>query len=97
MTPLAERLRDLRAKAEISTRDLDRLAGLSPGHTYLLESGAGRGSRVSADVALALAYVFGVELEWLINGKGEAPTQRQVRGAVNRASANPRPRTGTEG
>lgn len=98
LTPFAERLRDLRAKAELSTRDLDRIAGLSAGHTYLLEGGQGReNKRVSAEVALAVAHVFGVRIEWLINGEGDAPSARHVRLAVARASETPRPRTGTEG
>ena len=84
---LADRLRRARKHAGIPARELDRVAGLAEGHTSLIESGA-RGN-VAIHTAMKLATALGVSLDWLIAGRGGAPSARTVRSAVDA-------RTGTE-
>ena len=77
---LGDRLRSLRNLVDISARELDRLAGKTPGHALLIES------RPSADVLAGTladyAQVFGVTLDWLALGKGKAPRHADVVAAV---------------
>jgi transcriptional regulator with XRE-family HTH domain len=68
MQTLAQRLRRARDASELSARRLDKLAGLTPGHTTLIESG--RRLNPTAATAAALARVLGVSLEWLVSGRG---------------------------
>lgn len=87
---IGERIRYLRMLCEdLRGRELDRLAGRSPGHTTLIEDRAG--SDVFAAVCLAYARVLGASLDWLIAGDGDAPTRAQVKAAVAKARAKPMP------
>ena len=67
----------------LSARGLSELAGLSPTLVSYLE----RGEResVEARTLVALATVLGTSAEWLLTGLGDAPTERRVRAAVERA------------
>lgn len=87
---LPTRLREARAHvADLSARDLAELAGLSPSHITLIESG--RRPRVHASTAAALCEVLGLSLDWLVSGKGPTPIPRRVRAAVETARrARPR-------
>lgn len=80
---LSERLRELRERAGLAARPLDRLAGLGEGHVNMIE----RGERpnIEAETARALARVFGCSLDWLIAGMGRPPTDAALRRAVARA------------
>lgn len=67
----------------LSTRELDRLAGLTPGHTSAIETG-GR-PNVEVRTAGALAGVLGVSLDWLVWGNGRGPSGRAVGSSVEHA------------
>lgn len=92
----SERLKQVRALAPpgTSARTVDRLAGLTPGHTSLIEGGLRL--NVEARTAEALARVFGVSLDWLISGIGDAPSARRVRAALSKA-LEAESSTGTDG
>ena len=64
----------------LSTRELDRLAGITEGHTSLIETGAR--PNIEARTAASLARVLGVSLDWLVTGAGKEPSERAVRSAV---------------
>ena len=79
---IGERLRWLRAVAGITAREADRLADKAEGHVSLIESPERRDAAVKTDTATAYADVFGVSLDWLVNGRGNPPRARAVRDAV---------------
>ncbi|HEY2509462.1 MAG TPA: helix-turn-helix transcriptional regulator [Polyangiaceae bacterium] len=85
---LAERLRELRITAGISSRELGRLAGLSHGHIGQIER---EELDVRAVKLVGIAEVLGVSLDWLCLGKGEPPSgemlQRSIRAARRRHEA----------
>jgi len=91
---IGERLRTLRQLAGISARDLDRLAVRTEGHANLIETRPD--SAVQTDVASDYARALGASLDYLIAGKGAAPTEAKVRVAVAKARARLK-RTGTDG
>jgi len=82
---LQERVRATRQRARLSTRQLDALAGLTPGHVAAIESG--RKGDVMGRVLDRLAIALGASMDWLYAGRGKAPSARAVRRA---ASATPR-------
>jgi transcriptional regulator with XRE-family HTH domain len=82
---IGHRLATLRRAADISARELDRLAQLGEGHVSMVESG--RRPNVESSTAVKLAAVFEASLDWLLTGKGDAPSDRRVRAAVERARA----------
>jgi transcriptional regulator with XRE-family HTH domain len=67
----------------LQAQELGRLAGLSHGMVGLIESGS---RDMGGKSAPALAEVLGVSLDWLLLGRGKAPSRRAVAGAVLRAS-----------
>lgn len=85
MNPVSERLRDARALAGISARELDALAGLGAGHTSMIE--AGRRPNITADTARGIARVLGCTVGWLLAAEGDAPAAADVLAAVERARA----------
>lgn len=66
----ARRLRGLRAVG------VDRLAGLSEGHTALLESGVR--AAPAAETCAKLAAALGCTLDWLVCGIGQGPEPATV-------------------
>lgn len=74
---MAARLRWARDVAGLAGRDLDKLAGLTPGHTASIEAGRRANPRVGT--VLALARVLGVTCDWLIDGSGAAPSRAVLR------------------
>jgi transcriptional regulator with XRE-family HTH domain len=78
-----ERLRRARERAEISARELDRLAELAYGHTSLIETR--HRPRPEMKTAVKLAGVLGLSLDWLLSGIGTEPTAKQIRASVERA------------
>jgi transcriptional regulator with XRE-family HTH domain len=89
LTSLRGRLRYARGLAELTGRELDALAGITKGHSSVIEY---RDSSVSAEVALKLARALGVDPAWLIDGSGPLPKKRSVTMAVRRLKS-----TGTDG
>lgn len=68
---------------DLGTRELDRLAGLTEGHTSAIETG--NRPNVEARTAAALARVLGVSLDWLVTGTGPTPSERRIKVAVEQA------------
>lgn len=67
----------------LTSSELAELAGLHRTHLSNLETGARNG--VEGKTAVALSGVLGVSTDWLLTGKGDAPTVEQVRAAVDYA------------
>lgn len=83
MTTLALRVRHLCDSAAMSRERLSVACGLTASHLGLIV--AGRNHALHSDTATKIASTFGCSLEWLINGKGEAPTEEAIREAVDAA------------
>lgn len=66
MKTLAERLRWARERQGLMRNALDEKAGLSEGHTALIERG--ERENPSVDTVSKLAVALGVDLGWLVNG-----------------------------
>ena len=79
------RLERLRTIADMSSKELDRLAGLVAGHSRSLEVGDPEG--VTAKKVRQLARVFGVSIDWLFDGAGERPKPEDILAAVSRSRA----------
>lgn len=84
MTP-GVRITAARKLAEISTKDLDRLAGLKAGVTWAVENSATGNSEIRTLDAIAKA--LGLSLDWIVRGDGPEPTTEAIKAAV--ASARP--------
>lgn len=85
---MRHRLRQLRERAGLSARELGPLAGLSSALVAHIENGITATPLMKS--IRALADVLGADLEWLVNGRREAPTDDQIHEAVERARANTR-------
>lgn len=92
--PAGDRIHEARVRGGITARELDRLAGITAGHTSLIESGYVR--NVSAETAARIARVLGASLDWLLLGRGRAPSERIVKAAIE-AARTPDSSTGTDG
>jgi DNA-binding XRE family transcriptional regulator len=91
---LGDRLRLAREMAGIPARELDRLAGLSEGHTANIESG--RRPNIEARTASAIATVLGLSLDWLVSDAGSPPSEAAIRDSVARSTlAAPRASAGS--
>lgn len=82
---LPERLAFARALAGISNRELDLLARITVGHSWLIENGRVDSPKVETLVALASA--LGTTLGWLGDSEGKPPTKKEVDAAVKVARA----------
>lgn len=71
MSGLAERLREARERAGLSARGLDEKAGITAGHTTLIESG--RRAKPTAEIVGKLAAALGVSIDWLVMGRESGP------------------------
>ncbi len=76
MKTFGSRLKWARDTANLSARKLDKLAGITPGHTTAIE--AGRKQDITTSTAAKLAHALGVSLDWLISGDGPRPTERSL-------------------
>ncbi len=76
------RLRDL---ADLERPDAAMLAGLHRNVLYKAETSGL--DNPEANTARAVARLFGVSLDWLLTGEGEAPDADTVRAAVEAARA----------
>lgn len=79
------RLLKLRREAELSARELDRLAGLTPGHTRMIELGQVRSA--TTETASRIARVLGTSIDWLEAGIGCAPSRERLDGCIAEARA----------
>lgn len=79
----ADRLAAARKKANLPARELDRLAGVSPGQTWAIEnSKSGNADTKTLD---KLASVLGLSLDYLVRGQGKRPPPSAIRAAVEAA------------
>lgn len=80
------RLHHVRTLSRLTQADLARLAGLkSNRHVGLIEEG--ERDNVTAQTAKGLCEVLGMSLDWFLLGKGEPPTEEDIRVAVEAAWA----------
>jgi transcriptional regulator with XRE-family HTH domain len=81
-----ERLREARNLVEgLSAKEVDRLAGITEGHTWLIEkSKTGNAETKTLD---KIARVFGFTLDYLIRGEGSSPAPEEIRASVQAARA----------
>lgn len=82
---LSTRLRASIALAGLDFQTLDNLAGLTSGHTGQIARGSN--ARPTGETLVALAIVLGTSVEWLVRGRGAAPTPKRAREAVAEARA----------
>lgn len=73
--------------AAASAREVDRLAGLTTGHTQAIISGRKPG--LAAATIAAHAVILGFSLDWMILNRGSGPKRDAVRAAVARARLDP--------
>lgn len=80
---LGQRVAALRGLSSLSARAVDSLVSVSYGYTLKIEKG--QATEVSGNTLAAFAELFGVSLDWLVNGTGPEPTARKVKAAVDAA------------
>lgn len=78
------RLRQLRARGKVTLREQDKYAGLSAGHSQMID--ACRRPQISAQVVSQLAYVYGTTMDYLFNGEGAPPGDAELEHALDAAS-----------
>ncbi len=83
MDTISDRVRDLRTRSGLKGKELDRLAGFSPGKLWSIERAEGQNFEL--DTIRGLAGVFGCSLDYLVSGVGEPPTDEQLADAVKAA------------
>ena len=83
MDTISDRVRDLRARSGLKGKELDRLAGFSPGKLWSIERA--EGENFELDTIRGLAGVFGCSLDYLVSGEGHKPTDEELGDAVTRA------------
>ncbi len=82
---IGARLGGARRRIALSQRALAHLAGVAP--SYLCQVEDGRRGELSVVHLARVASVLGVSFDWLIAGRGERPTMRELVAAVARAEA----------
>lgn len=83
LTTLADRLVHARRLVGLNPRALSVLAGLDPTHVRLIEDGERPDPRSST--ISKLAGTLGVTTDWLLDGRGELPSEDEMLAAVERA------------
>lgn len=78
------RLRWLRDSLGLSAREVDRLAGLHSGHTWVIERA--EICRAQVNTLEAIANALRVDPAWLVFGAGSAPNIDLVRIALREAA-----------
>lgn len=81
---IGQRLKDLRG-ADVSTKELDKLSGVSPGTVWAIEKS--QSGNAQAKTLAPISRVLGVSLDYLIRGDGERPTREAIRAALDAARA----------
>lgn len=79
---MRERVTWARQRAQISARQLSRLAGLTSAHVSHIERGM---MTPGTSVVTSLAEVLGCSLDWLVSGHGEPPTDERIAASVQAA------------
>lgn len=75
-----QRLRAAREAAGISAKELDRLAGITEGHSSTIEkSETGNAESKTLD---RVAAVLGLSLDYLIRGDGKPPSALEIQKAL---------------
>ena len=82
---IASRVAERRAEKGWSTRELDRRAGLTQGHTYLVEKG--ERERIEVETLAKLAAALGVTVDWLL---GTPPSGRNLSSRGRASTGNAR-------
>lgn len=77
---VGQRLKETRTLSGLSTKEVDKLAGISPGHTWTLEKA--ETASAEAKTLNAVCVVLGLSLDYLVRGEGEPPTKEQIDAAV---------------
>lgn len=93
---MRQRLKAIREQNGVSARELSALADLSPAMVSHVENAVVEAPSMA--IVARIAAVLGADLEWLVNGRGDAPTTEQAAEAL--ASARARrfsAATGTDG
>lgn len=85
MTTVGGRIKAARELAGISTKDVDRLAGLTPGVCWSVENSTG--DNFQTKTIDPIARVLGLTLEHVVRGEGSTPSADQVKAAVEAARA----------
>jgi transcriptional regulator with XRE-family HTH domain len=80
MGPLGERVRELRAMAGLSRRELSAIAGVSEQHAAHVERGLIR--NMGGDTLAGYSRALGCSMAYLATGAGTPPSIRRVRAAV---------------
>ena len=86
MARLSTRLRKLRKYTDLTPRGLSLLAGLSPTHVSMIESGAREDPH--CNTLVAIAEVTGASLDWLLRGMGNEPAKEDVLQAIHQAQVS---------
>lgn len=71
-----ERINYVRSERNLSWQQIDRLCGLSAGHTRTLWV---RKSKGRVDTIRKIATALGLPFDWLAFGAGPAPSRREVK------------------
>lgn len=77
METAGQRLEGLRKAMGLSAREVDRLAGLTSGHTRVLEQQAE--CRAQVNTLESIARALSVEPAWLVFGTGDGPDFEALR------------------
>lgn len=78
LSTLGERVAWARKTVALSQGDLEELAGVGQAGVHHIE----RGRIPNATTLASIATVLGASLEWLLAGKGKAPSPQQIAVAV---------------
>ena len=78
VTTVTARIMDLRKRARLSARAVDRLARLGEGVAAKLERRAGHGLNLQAETIVALCTLYGCSADWLLFGQGIAPDEEDL-------------------
>ena len=83
---LSDRLRRAQEAANVSARELGRLAGLpSESHVGYLETAPD--PNPNANTLKSICRVLGISIDYLLTGAGPEPSSRRIRAAVEAARA----------
>lgn len=85
MKDLGSRLLELRNRAQLTRAELAELAGLHLSHVGLIETGKRKSPQAST--LSPIARVLGTDVDFLLSGLGDAPSDRTIRRAVSQARA----------
>jgi len=80
---IAARLTYCASETGAALREIDTLAGTTPGHAHAVARGSIPDPRVST--ISAFADIFGVSLDWLARGEGTTPSPESLCAAFARA------------